>query len=127
MRSLEINAYLVLFHNDRVLLLKRPNGLWEFPGGSIEWGERPESCALRETKEETGLDAANISLLTVTSATYPKGEKQKHSIYIVFRGDAQSDAVALSAEHTEYRWLGVNEAKYVKPMALNAQDVLDFL
>ncbi|HSB47530.1 MAG TPA: NUDIX domain-containing protein [Candidatus Bilamarchaeum sp.] len=123
----EINAYLVIFHGERVLLLKRPGGLWEFPGGAVEWGERPETCAARETREETGLEAADISLLTVTSATYPKGEKQKHSIYVVFRGKASSDEVKLSDEHTEYRWLTVGEAKFVKPMALNAEDVLDHL
>jgi 8-oxo-dGTP diphosphatase len=123
----EINACLVLFHSDKVLLLKRPSGRWEFPGGTIEWGERPETCAVRETKEETGLNAADISLLTVTSATYPKGESQKHSVYIVFRGRASSDEVVLSDEHIEYRWLGVDEAKFVKPMALNAEDVLDYL
>ena len=40
----ELNTYIVLFSNDRVLLLKRPNGLWEFPGGAVEWGESPETC-----------------------------------------------------------------------------------
>jgi 8-oxo-dGTP diphosphatase len=123
----ETNACIALFNEGKVLLLKRPDGIWEFPGGSIEWGERPETCAVREAKEETGLNAAGISLLTVTSATYPKGENQKHSIYIVFRGGASSQEVVLSAEHTEYRWLSVDEAKYVKPMGFNAEDVLDYL
>jgi 8-oxo-dGTP diphosphatase len=120
----ELNTYIVLFNGDRVLLLKRPNGLWEFPGGAIEWGESPEACVVREAREETGLSATSISLVGVTSATYPKGTDEKHSIYIVYRGLAPSSEVVLSGEHTEYRWLTLTEARFIKPMALNAEDVL---
>ena len=127
MRIQELNTYIVLFSNDRVLLLKRPNGLWEFPGGAVEWGESPESCVVREAKEETGLNATSIALVGTTSATYPKGDDQKHSVYIVYRGLAPSEEVALSGEHTEYRWLNLMEAKFLKPMALNAEDVLSNL
>jgi len=122
----EINSYLVLFHNGRVLLLKRPNGLWEFPGGGVDWGETPENAALREAKEETSLLPNNVSFLTVTSATYKQGEDDKHSIYFVYKGDASNDKVILSSEHVEYRWLTVHEAKYMK-MALNAEPVLELI
>lgn len=126
MRIQEINAYLVLFHNDRILLLKRPNGFWEFPGGGLDWGEDPESCALRETSEETGLRAEDLKLVTITSATYEKDGNDKHSVYIVYRGTVKSDDVRLTGEHTESRWLTVGEAKYMK-MALNAEPVLELL
>jgi 8-oxo-dGTP diphosphatase len=39
----------------RFLLLKRPNGTLVFPGGFIRWREHPSQTALREFKEETGL------------------------------------------------------------------------
>ena len=42
----------------RVLLQKRGDScMWGFPGGAIEIGETPEQAAIRELKEETGLDA----------------------------------------------------------------------
>lgn len=126
MKIQEINAYLVLFHDDKILLLKRPNGFWEFPGGGLDWGEEPQSCALRETFEETGLRAENPSFLTVTSATYKKDGNDKHSVYIVYRGTAKGNEVKLTGEHTEFRWLTVTEAKYMK-MALNAEPVLGLL
>lgn len=124
MKVQELNSYLVLFNKDRMLILKRDNDLWEFPGGGIEWGEDPQKAAIRETKEETGLDAFNVRMVTVTSATYKKGEDDKHSVYVVYRGETDSDNVTISGEHKEYRWLTLTEAKFMK-FALNADGVLD--
>ncbi len=126
MKISELNSYLVLFHTDKILLLKRHNGLWEFPGGSVEWGEDPQACAAREAREETGLEAGGLALLTVTSATYTKGYDDKHSVYIIYKGRTEGDSVRLSDEHSEYRWLKPDEAKFLK-MTLNAEGVLDCL
>jgi 8-oxo-dGTP diphosphatase len=126
MKIQELNSYLVLFNKDRLLIVKRENGLWEFPGGGVEWGEDPQKTALRETKEETGLDAYNVKMITVTSATYEKGGDEKHSVYVVYRGETDSDEVTLSGEHKESRWLTLTEAKFMK-LALNAEGVLELL
>ncbi len=123
MKIQELNSYLVVFKDDRVLLLKRHNGLWEFPGGGVEWGEDPIKTATRETKEETGLDVYDLKYVTVTSATYEKDGNDKHSVYVVYKAKTDSEDVVLSGEHTEYRWLTVMEARYLK-FALNAEDVL---
>lgn len=126
MKIQEINAYLVLFNKDRLLIVKRGNDLWEFPGGGVEWGEDPQKAAIRETKEETGLDASNVRMVTVTSATYEKEGNEKHSVYVVYRGETDSDEVKLSGEHKEHRWLTLTEARFMK-MALNAEGVLELL
>jgi 8-oxo-dGTP diphosphatase len=62
----------------RVLIAQRPAGkpmagLWEFPGGKIEAGERPEVCLIRELKEELGIDLKEECLapLTFASHLYP--------------------------------------------------------
>lgn len=125
-RIQEINSYIVLKKEEKILVLKRKNGLWEFPGGNIEWGELPEKAAARECKEETGITPKEISFLGITSATYKKEENEKHSIYLVYSGKCIEDVVTLSEEHTEYRWLTLEELKYLK-LGLNAESAIQFL
>ena len=50
----------------RVLLQRRgDSGKWGFPGGAVELGETPEETAVRELKEETGLDVEVESLIGI--------------------------------------------------------------
>lgn len=63
----------------RVLLAQRPAGkpmagLWEFPGGKIEAGERPELSLIRELKEELDISVKEDCLapLTFASHAYPE-------------------------------------------------------
>ena len=57
----------------RVLLAQRPPGkslagLWEFPGGKVEPGERPEMTLIRELKEEIGITVSEPCLAPLTFA-----------------------------------------------------------
>jgi 8-oxo-dGTP diphosphatase len=62
----------------RVLIAQRPEGkpmagLWEFPGGKVEQGERPEQTLIRELKEELGVTVIEACLapLAFASHAYP--------------------------------------------------------
>ena len=122
-----MNVYVVVKNGDRILVLRRKDGYWEFPGGGVDWGESPEQSAKRETKEETGIELNGpIEFLGVTSAVYKKGEDDKHSVYITYSANTDKTDVVLSGEHDEYRWLNKMEASFLK-YGLNAEPIMDML
>ena len=77
MRLLLVVAVALVDADDRVLIAQRPEGkqlagLWEFPGGKLDPGERPEDALIRELREELGIEvkAACLAPLTFASHSY---------------------------------------------------------
>lgn len=70
-----VAACVLLNAKGEVLIARRPEGrplagLWEFPGGKLEQGERPEQGLIRELAEELGIVVANDDLLPLTFASH---------------------------------------------------------
>ena len=69
----------IVFRNSEVLLVRRgapPNrGLWSVPGGAVEIGETVEQAAVRETREETGVDVRPTGVLWVTDYIEREGDR----------------------------------------------------
>lgn len=78
MKLVLVAACALVDADGRVLIAERPAGrtmagLWEFPGGKVEAGERPEVTLIRELKEELGIVVREPCLapLTFASHAYP--------------------------------------------------------
>ncbi|MGB8365322.1 MAG: 8-oxo-dGTP diphosphatase MutT [Rhizomicrobium sp.] len=78
LRLLLVAACALVDPDGRVLVAQRPAGksmagLWEFPGGKIEAGERPEETLIRELAEELGITVKHACLapFTFASHSYP--------------------------------------------------------
>jgi 8-oxo-dGTP diphosphatase len=74
-RLILVAAAVLLDGEGRVLLAQRPQGkslagLWEFPGGKIEAGERPEAALVRELHEELGVDVAPRDMKPIGFASH---------------------------------------------------------
>jgi 8-oxo-dGTP diphosphatase len=64
----------IITKGERVLLLRRKYvhgaGSWSTPGGHLEFGESPEECAIREAKEETGVDITDVKFRAITNDVF---------------------------------------------------------
>ncbi len=90
----------------RVLLLRRPDGNWQFAGGRLEKDEKWDEGLRREIREETGITDVDIgpALLVAT------WEYQGVPLYgTYFYCETSITEVTLSHEHDECRWITPND------------------
>jgi ADP-ribose pyrophosphatase YjhB (NUDIX family) len=99
---------------DRVLLICRTdNELWALPGGAQDFGEYIAQTAVRETKEETGVDIEVDDVVGIYTnpnhlIEYSDGEvRQQFSI--CFRGRYVSGEPTPSDESSQVRWINREE------------------
>ena len=75
MRLVLVVAAALVDADDRVLIAQRPPGkalagLWEFPGGKLDAGERPEAALIRELREELGIEVNEACLAPLAFASH---------------------------------------------------------
>lgn len=86
-------------------------GKYVVPGGHVELGERLEEAAVREAKEETGLDIYDLKFINFQQFIYdPSFWKQRHSIFFDFAARTNSLEVALNDEAEDHIWARLEDA-----------------
>lgn len=81
---LEVSAGGVVFNSDKILLLRKESGGWVLPKGHIEEGESISDTALREVKEESGVDAIlgiYIDSIDYQYFNFQKKRKSKKTVH----------------------------------------------
>jgi len=117
-----------------VLMMQRvfPEGFWQSVTGSLEWDENPKEAAIRELKEETGLEA--IGLIDCEYS-------QEFEIYSIWRDRYGPDVMNNREhvfmlplndcfeihfdprEHSEYRWVSRDEAIQMATSHTNSEAI----
>lgn len=105
-------VHVLIKTEDEYLVMKRSKEetsyqeYWDIPGGSAEPGELPKDAAVRETKEETGLDIIPLKVIQEDSRL----DEIKNKVYVrlVYTCKLLSDIndiVLQEEEHTEYKFI----------------------
>lgn len=112
---IELHIFKIEKNKLRFLLLKRsshekyPN-IWQMITGKIKANESAFETAIRELKEETGLDAEEIFTVPIVNSVYLIENDEVCLIPVfVCRVNARSE-VKISSEHSEFKWVNADEA-----------------
>ncbi len=103
----------VCLRGDSVLLIRRGTpprqGEWSLPGGRIEPGERAMDAALRELREETGVEAEITGLIDVVDGVFP--EAGRHYVLIDYSARWLSGEPVAGDDAAEARFVALDEVE----------------
>ena len=103
-----VGVGILIRRGEEVLLLRRRNvhgdGTWSTPGGHLDAGESPEECAVRETREETGIEIRNVRFLGITNDVFQA--ERRHYVTVWMEADYRSGTATVMAPHemSDVRW-----------------------
>jgi 8-oxo-dGTP diphosphatase len=109
-------AGVICFRGGEVLLVRRgtPPRLneWSLPGGRVEWGETAAEAALRELREETGIEAQLLGLVDVVDGLFADqaGKTDRHYVLIDYAARWLSGEPVAGDDAAEARFWPVEDA-----------------
>jgi len=104
----KVGVGVIIRRGDEVLLIRRAGvhgaGTWSTPGGHLELGETPEQCAVREAREETGVEVHDIRFRAVTNDVF--GDDARHYVTLWMEGRylTGEPAVGAAYEMSQVGW-----------------------
>jgi len=99
----------IITKDDKIFATQRGYGDfkdgWEFPGGKVEEGEKPEDAIVREIREELGAEIKVTGFLTTVEHDYPTF----HLSMDCFWAELKAGTEMVLLEHEAAKWLAMNE------------------
>jgi len=109
MKQFGISQKAIIFNKNRKFLTIRRSptapirpGIWDLPGGELDFGEQAFDGIIREIKEETGLSVKYLKPCDVESHINRNGD---FWTTICYTAETVSDKVVLSFEHDDFKWV----------------------
>lgn len=96
---------------------------WEIPGGRINPGTSLIENLKREVMEETGLEITGEQQYIAAQDIL---KENKHIVRLTYLGEADGE-VKLSDEHTDYKWLSLEEISKIEPLDSYVKEVIKLI
>jgi ADP-ribose pyrophosphatase YjhB (NUDIX family) len=119
-------------HGELLLMRRTDNDNWALPGGAMDLGETMTEAAVRETKEETGIDCEVTGLVGIYTnprhvILYTSNGEVRQECSFVFAARATGGQPAMSSESSDVRWISPDEVDHYVMHPSMRQRVADFL
>lgn len=122
----KVGTGVIVIKDKKVLLGKRKNahgeGAWSFPGGHLEFQETIEDCAIREVKEETGLEVKKVKVGPFTNDIFIKEGKHYLTVFLV--ADYEGGEVKITEPDRWEVWDWFEWEKLPQPLFVPVQNLL---
>jgi 8-oxo-dGTP pyrophosphatase MutT (NUDIX family) len=128
-----VNVVVVNDAGEILMIRRSDNDNWAVPGGAIDLGESLRQAAVRETKEETGVDCEITGMVGIYTdpkhiLLYTSNGEARQEFSIVLTAQPVGGSPTPSDESTEVRWVPASEAQKYRmdrSMRLRIGDYLD--
>lgn len=105
-----VNVVVENEHGEILMIRRSDNGNWALPGGAIDLGESMTQAAVREVKEETGIDCEITGLIGIYTdpghiILYTSNNEARQEFSILLRGRAVAGEPTLSDESLDVQWI----------------------
>jgi 8-oxo-dGTP diphosphatase len=134
LQSFQIGVKALIRRGNKILLIRRSGryskdnieGIWDIPGGRIDFGEEPLDGLKREVQEETGLKIMTERILDASTIWK---DDSTHIIRITYLCSLAKDSVSslqISDEHTEFLWIDPTDIDFeiADPLLRKALSIL---
>lgn len=116
----------IIVEDNRVVLIKRLNNpykdYWAIPGGFVEYGEKIEHAAIREAKEETGLDITLTKLVGVYSD--PNRDPRGHTVTVAYLAKIVGGTLKSDSDAKDAKFIEADELKNLR-LAFDHKTILE--
>lgn len=126
MKKIESSGIVILRkeRDDFLVLLMRSHDYWDFPKGGIENNETKLIAAIREVKEETGIEDLNFKWGKIFYETESYGCLNKTAYYFLaetktLNVSIENNPLTGIKEHEEYKWVKIKDAKKMTVNRIN--------